>query len=68
MGVRTQQKVKPALLSNHVYQPKPEYDPIHPPDAITTHLPKENQYVRSSGPLLRHIDASIVWERLTLER
>lgn len=22
-----------------------EYDPIHPPDAITTHLPKEKQYV-----------------------
>lgn len=32
-------------FTNHVSE---EYDPIHPPDAITTHLPKEKQCVAES--------------------
>lgn len=37
-------------------QPTSEaYDPIHPPDAITTHLPKENQSVSiCTGHLARY--------------
>jgi L-lactate dehydrogenase (cytochrome) len=29
-----------------------EYDPIHPPDAVTTHLPKEKQCVAYCYPRL----------------